>query len=204
MCDTCSVDDQWLPPRAPPGHLRGFLAHLTFASFFDARLARIPSTPLSGSERPAEMKLAVMATECKEARLLQTPEAGSCAAQVRHTGSHLLQELLGSWQLRRQLCSLRNLYLGGAPVLLPFVYEVVGRLLEGEPLTDIHDADLQAALDESLRGGGNLAPLPHLTTFSGGLPTRGCLQCQTALPQCKCIGQRDLAQGVQSYGAKLL
>lgn len=66
-----------------------------------------------------------------------------CILQAQHTGASLLGELTGRWRLREELEAVRNLYLGGAPLLEGFMHDLIDRLVEGESLHDIPDVELQ-------------------------------------------------------------
>ena len=66
--------------------------------------------------------------------------------QAQHTGTCLLGELRGRWRLQAELRAMRDLYLGGAPLLVGFMHDLVGRLVGGESLHDIPDAELQVCV----------------------------------------------------------
>ena len=86
---------------------------------------------------------------------------------MRETGSTLLKEMLGQWQLRQQLRALRDLYLGGSQALLGFSHCLIERLLEGESLVSIPEADLQDSLDSCLESSFGRQSLPQRSHFEG-------------------------------------
>ena len=90
--------------------------------------------------------------------------------QVRHTGAHLLSELTGRWELRRQLEALRNLYLGGTPALLAFTHGLIARLLAGQRLTEMPAGELQASLEDCVGSLSMTDPLPPVASLSGVWP----------------------------------
>lgn len=65
--------------------------------------------------------------------------------QVQKTGAALLSDILDKWQLMKKLQSLRSLFLGASPALLAFSRMLVERLLAGESILQISEADLQVS-----------------------------------------------------------
>lgn len=80
--------------------------------------------------------------------------------QVQQIGSALLNAMLGRCQLCQQLKAFHDLYLGGAPTLTAFSHYLIDRLLEGETLVEISDADLQDTLALCLSSASQQTALP--------------------------------------------
>jgi hypothetical protein len=78
-----------------------------------------------------------------------------------------LGELTGRWKLRAELEAMKNLYLGGAPQLVGFMHDLIDRLVGGESLPDIPDADLQASLDTCLATSSLTTALPSFISLTG-------------------------------------
>ena len=91
--------------------------------------------------------------------------------QVDMVGGMLLARLLGEWGLTHQLTILRNVFLLGCPLLMPFASALYGRLHKGQKLSSLSHFELEVMLQQSLadqpphRPGDHALPLPD--TLSG-------------------------------------
>ncbi len=91
--------------------------------------------------------------------------------QVDIVGGVLLARLLGEWGLMHQLTILRNVFLLGCPLLMPFASALYGRLHKGQKLSSLSHFELEVMLQQSLadqpphRPGDHALPLPD--TLSG-------------------------------------
>ena len=94
--------------------------------------------------------------------------------QVDMVGGVLLARLLGEWGLMHQLTILRNVFLLGCPLLMPFASALYGRLHKGHKLSSLSHFELEVMLQQSLadqpphRPGDHALPLPD--TLSGVAP----------------------------------
>lgn len=92
--------------------------------------------------------------------------------QIDVVGGVLLQRLLGEWGLMHQLAILRNVFLLGCPLMMPFASALFGRLHKGHRLTSLSHFELEVMLQQSLadlpshRPGDHALPPPN--TLSGG------------------------------------
>ncbi|KAL0048039.1 hypothetical protein WJX82_006302 [Trebouxia sp. C0006] len=86
--------------------------------------------------------------------------------QVDIVGGVLLARLLGEWGLMHQLTILRNVFLLGCPLLMPFASALYGRLHKGQKLSSLSHFELEVMLQQSLadqpphRPGDHALPLP--------------------------------------------
>ncbi len=86
-------------------------------------------------------------------------------------GGVLLARLLGEWGLMHQLTILRNVFLLGCPLLMPFASALFGRLHKGQKLISLSHFELEIMLQQSLadlpphRPGDHALPPPD--TLSG-------------------------------------
>ena len=91
--------------------------------------------------------------------------------QIDLVGGVLLQRLLGEWGLMHQLAILRNVFLLGCPLMVPFASALFGRLHKGQRLTSLSHFELEVMLQQSLadlpphRPGDHALPPPN--TLSG-------------------------------------
>ena len=98
--------------------------------------------------------------------------------QVDMVGGVLLARLLGEWGLMHQLTILRNVFLLGCPLLMPFASALYGRLHKGQKLSSLSHFELEVMLQQSLadqpphRPGDHALPLPD--TLSG-IPQQVCI-----------------------------
>ncbi|KAL0024129.1 hypothetical protein WJX77_000413 [Trebouxia sp. C0004] len=87
--------------------------------------------------------------------------------QVDMVGGVLLARLLGEWGLMHQLTILRNVFLLGCPLLMPFASALYGRLHKGQKLSSLSHFELEVMLQQSLadqpphRPGDHALPPPN-------------------------------------------
>ncbi|KAL3159096.1 hypothetical protein ABBQ32_011094 [Trebouxia sp. C0010 RCD-2024] len=87
--------------------------------------------------------------------------------QIDLVGGVLLQRLLGEWGLMHQLAILRNVFLLGCPLMVPFASALYGRLHKGHKLTSLSHFELEVMLQQSLadlpphRPGDHALPPPN-------------------------------------------
>lgn len=65
-------------------------------------------------------------------------------------GSELLSRLLREWGLIHQLSILRNVFLLGCPLLMPFACALFAKLHKGQKLLDMSQFELEIMLQHSL------------------------------------------------------
>ena len=70
--------------------------------------------------------------------------------QIDTVGGELLARLLGEWGLMHQLTILRNVFLLGCPLLMPFASALFGRLAKGQRLASLSHFELEVMLQQSL------------------------------------------------------
>ena len=70
--------------------------------------------------------------------------------QIDTVGEVLLQRLLGEWGLMHQLAILRNVFLLGCPLLVPFASALYGRLHKGQMLASLSHFELELMLQQGL------------------------------------------------------
>lgn len=70
--------------------------------------------------------------------------------QIDMVGSELLNRLLGQWGLMHQLTILRNVFLLGCPLLVPFASSLFGKLHKGQKLLQMSQFELEIMLQHSL------------------------------------------------------
>ena len=91
-------------------------------------------------------------------------------------GSELLARLLGQWGLMHQLTILRNVFLLGCPLLMPFAAALYGRLHKGQKLSSISHFELEVMLQQSLadqpphRPGDHALPPPDTLSGTASAP----------------------------------
>ena len=111
--------------------------------------------------------------------------------QVDTVGAELLARLLGEWGLMHQLTILRNVFLLGCPLLMPFAAALFGRLHKGQKLVSLSHFELEVMLQQSLadqpphRPGDHALPLPD--TLSGALVSHVHLLHTCHLDCCLCL-----------------
>jgi len=105
--------------------------------------------------------------------------------QVDMVGGVLLARLLGEWGLMHQLTILRNVFLLGCPLLMPFASALYGRLHKGQKLSSLSHFELEVMLQQSLadqpphRPGDHALPPPD--TLSGIAPQICIMRSQVCI-----------------------
>lgn len=101
----------------------------------------------------------------------------SPSLQIDVVGGVLLQRLLGEWGLMHQLAILRNVFLLGCPLMMPFASALYGRLHKGHRLTSLSHFELEVMLQQSL------ADLPPHRPGDHALPPPNTLSGKTTIPR---------------------